>query len=170
MATSTFLVWASYRRCLRTVKKCLEEKDVNINQQDRYGNTALFYASWPAVHLEIFKLLMQKGIGINIQNKDGDTALIWASGKRSFEVVKLLVEAGADINIRDRNGETALMRASGFWNVNVENYLTSLKGPLSLQHIVLNLIEKCNCETNTSDELCSSHISHKGLPDILFVR
>lgn len=66
----------------------------NINKQDKYGKTALIYASWYN-HIEIAKLLLNKGANVNIKDKYEETALMWAVRNGSMELVKLLKQYGA---------------------------------------------------------------------------
>jgi len=62
----------------------------DVNTQDKYGNTALIYASWMG-YTEIVKLLLQKeGIDVNIQNYGGSTVLMDAYRHNRTKTVKLL--------------------------------------------------------------------------------
>ena len=108
-------------------------------------------------NLQKVKEEVKQGVNINIQNGYGNTALIWASMNGNLDMVKFLILKGANINIRNGDGDAALIYASRYGRSDVVEFLNSLKGPASLQHIILNLIEKEN-------------VSRKGLPDVLFVR
>ena len=86
------------------------------------------------------------------------TQLIQYIKEGNLQKVKEEVEQGVIINIQTEAGYTALIWASrGYGNLDIVKFLNSLKGPLSLQHIILNLIEKENVPINS-------------LPDVLFVR
>jgi ankyrin repeat protein len=84
---------------------------VNVNQEDKEGNTPLYRASEMG-HTEAVKLLLSKGADVNKAKKDGDTPLTIASYEGHTEIVKLLLAKGADINKVDKDGETALYVAS----------------------------------------------------------
>ena len=108
-------------------------------------------------NLQKIKEEVEQGVNINIQDEFGDTALMWASRYGRLNIVKFLISKGANINIQDGAGRTALIWASMVGRLNVVESLNSLKGPASLQHIILNLIEK-------------EGTPHGGLPDVLFRR
>lgn len=46
----------------------LIELGVDVNQQDEYGNTALFYASGPPFRPDFMKTLLENGADIGIKN------------------------------------------------------------------------------------------------------
>ena len=82
-----------------------------VNTQDKYGWTALMYASrWGC--LGVAKVLLKNEADVNIQTKWGDTALMIASNNCYLDVVKVLLENGADVNIKDEDGGTALTYTS----------------------------------------------------------
>lgn len=140
------------------ISKYLLSKGAELSSQTKFGNTPLIFASKYG-QLNMVRFLISKGVNINHQNNGGYTALMGAVWYGYLGVVRLLVEKGADINMQDTNGDTALNLTSTsiFSSPDVVKYLTSLQGPLSLQHIILNLIEKeCIC----SEEL----------PEMLFMR
>ena len=82
------------------VKKLIDE-GVDVNYQDKYGNTALIYASRQG-NKEICNLLINYGADINIQNKLGCTALITSSNRGHKEICELLVDAGAGLEVSDK--------------------------------------------------------------------
>ncbi len=90
--------------------KSLIEKGANVNSKDKYGHTALIYASEEG-YKEIAKLLIDGGANVNATNKSKVTALMWASQKGYKEIVQLLIEAGANVNAKDEDEETALVFA-----------------------------------------------------------
>jgi ankyrin repeat protein len=91
----------------------LLEKGIDVNQQDKYNETALMYASRNG-HKEIVEILLQdKNILINQQDKDGNTALMCASERSHSEIVQMLLQhKKIEINKQDKYGETALILAS----------------------------------------------------------
>ena len=89
----------------------LVEKGANVNEKDKYGDTALVEASFNG-HLEIVERLIDADADVNQENNDGETALIRASESGRLEIVEKLIKAGADVNVENNDGETALMWAS----------------------------------------------------------
>ena len=140
---------------LEKVKECLKE-GANPSDQDEYENTPLLLASWNE-RLDIIKFLVSKGANINHQNKCGASALTMASQRGYLDVVMYLISKGADINLRNGRGLSALDCAKFYIKTKVADYLRSLKGPLRLTYITLNVIDK-------------TPISKEGLPEILFER
>ena len=84
----------------------------DLNIQDEYGNTALFYVSGWWASLKIAKLLIDNGADLNIQNRWGKTALMYASDNNEWEMTKLLIDNKAKLDIQDDQERTALMFAS----------------------------------------------------------
>jgi ankyrin repeat protein len=106
--TETPLINAVLYKGVDEVSTILAE-NVDINQQDEKGYTALIWAcsySSREAYRETAKLLISKGADVNIQATDGNAAIIEAAGS-SPEVFKLLVENGADINLKKTDGSGA---------------------------------------------------------------
>ena len=82
----------------------LAKAGLNLNSQDKDGNTALHGTYYE----DIAKALIDDGANVNIRNADGETPLL---SNFSAEVSKLLVAAGADIHARDHAGRNALDHA-----------------------------------------------------------
>ncbi|XP_046652138.1 osteoclast-stimulating factor 1-like [Daphnia pulicaria] len=81
---------------------------VSVNQLDKAGNTALFWAAHGG-HISCMQLLLQsEKIDLNAQNKLGDTALHAATWKGRIEAVSLLLSSGAKTNILNCEGNKAL--------------------------------------------------------------
>jgi len=108
--TNMSLFNAIRNRNVNATRKLLNN-GVNVNQEDKEGNTPLYRASEMG-HTEAVKLLLSKGADVNKAKKDGDTPLTIASYEGHTEIVKLLLAKGADINKVDKDGETALYVAS----------------------------------------------------------
>ncbi|KAG9465838.1 hypothetical protein GDO78_017661 [Eleutherodactylus coqui] len=82
------------------VVEALVEKDVNLELQDRKGDTALHLAC-EKEHLECAKILLRGPRGpqnMQLQNWKGLSCLHIATLKRNQALISLLMESGADIN------------------------------------------------------------------------
>ena len=113
------------------IVKCMVQKldKDGINVQDRWGQTALHYASddqW----IEAAELLLIHGANPNIQDRAGHTPLFDVVGsstyshykyfwyvvaadgrvKKGEEILKLLIHHKADVNLQDKDGATVLHR------------------------------------------------------------
>ncbi|MCY4176966.1 MAG: ankyrin repeat domain-containing protein, partial [Endozoicomonadaceae bacterium] len=89
----------------------LIKSGVNINAQDKWGNTALMCAV-TTQQIEIIRPFVENKADINIQNKNGVTALMCAAEGGSTEIVKRLLNRNADTNIQNDDGDTALICAA----------------------------------------------------------
>jgi ankyrin repeat protein len=133
-----FMTIKSFNGHKEIVKMLLQEKNIEINQQDRDGSTALIEASAKG-HKEIVQLLLQeKNIDINKQDIwDGSTALMLASKYGQKEIVEILLQKNnIEINQQVEYGNTALM-------------LASQKGH---KEIVQMLLQDKNIEINQQDQ------------------
>jgi ankyrin repeat protein/predicted nucleotidyltransferase len=86
-------------------------RNVDINQADKNGSTALLVATYNG-HKEIVELLLEKGADIEAKSNKGNTALLFAAFNGHKEIVELLLEKGADIEAKNNNGDTALLWAA----------------------------------------------------------
>ena len=77
----------------RSVRKWLK-KGVDVNRQDRDGNTGLVLASYNG-RTDIVKILLAAGANVDQQNDYGRTALYYADQENYIEIQNLLREAGA---------------------------------------------------------------------------
>jgi len=94
---------------LDLVKVCLE-KGVEVNAQDRLGQTALIHACNYGQR-DIANLLLEAGAEVNVQDINKFTALMCAARYGERNTVNLLLEKGADMNAEDREGQSALSLA-----------------------------------------------------------
>ncbi|XP_063923969.1 uncharacterized protein LOC135138056 isoform X2 [Zophobas morio] len=94
------------------VMKLLIEKGIHVNDQNKYGTTALQIACLEGVY-ENAKILLDCGASINIANNANNNALHFASESKKDNrgVIKLLIEKGIDVNAQNENGKTALQFA-----------------------------------------------------------
>lgn len=86
---------------------------IDVNLQDKDGNTALMWASREG-HENIVKLLLQvTGIDINVQNLFYETALSLAYDNAKKNILKILLKV-AGIKFKSQDNESYLIRASFF--------------------------------------------------------
>lgn len=89
------------------IVQILLERDVDINERDSSGRTALQLAATYG-HAAVVRLLLQSGAQVNATDSLGRTALHWATLQKQEPVLRVFLEAGADVNVCDVNGWTAL--------------------------------------------------------------
>ncbi len=80
------------------IVKQLIDAGADVNEKDKFGNTALHKASFWG-QTEVAKLLIDAGADLNVTDEWGFTALHWASrrsGHTNPEIAKLLKDAGAN--------------------------------------------------------------------------
>merc|ERR1712098_77329 len=82
-------------------------KGTNLNETDKFGQTALHEAAWRGI-VEIVSLLIGAGCGVNLQSVGGLSALHYAARNGHAEIISLLIAAGTDIHLKNEYGETAL--------------------------------------------------------------
>ena len=72
------------------------KRDVDVNTKDRYGSTALNYAS-KNTDLEVMKLLINRGADINSSDASQRTPAHYAAQNSNVEVLKLLKDKEASM-------------------------------------------------------------------------
>ena len=118
----TPLMLAIVNRYPTIVNMLLARTDLDINQQDPQGYTALHYALHHGVDI-LQSLLKTPSINVNQTTANGDTALILATRRRDPTIAKCLLDAHADVNAQQTalGGAcgNALMRAIDYDNIEV---------------------------------------------------
>ncbi|MCF8255748.1 MAG: ankyrin repeat domain-containing protein, partial [Bacteroidia bacterium] len=89
----------------------LIENDVNLNNQDLYGDTPLHRTAIEG-YTKVLNLLLEKGMDVNILDKKGNTPLHIASKYNRLHIVELLLNNGAIVDKRNDKGLTALCESS----------------------------------------------------------
>lgn len=85
----------------------------NVNERDKSGRTALFYAARRSTDAEPVSFLLRMGADLSVTDELGQTSLMTAVRYNSSEkVLAQLLVAGAPINAADHDGFTALMIAA----------------------------------------------------------
>lgn len=87
------------------VYKYFLTKDVNVNLQDKEGNTPFINAA-SSNTLDVIKFLSKDVKNINLKNKNGVSALANSVNRNSVDVITFLLKKGADINTIDSDGNT----------------------------------------------------------------
>jgi ankyrin repeat protein len=85
-----------------------------INQQDKYGSTALEAACSTPMAFRMVEFLLERGADPTIATTSGSTPLMKAAFERDFEIVRSLLdnpETKTIINRSNDKGETALWKA-----------------------------------------------------------
>lgn len=107
---TTSLMMAARNNNIDLLELMLTHSDVKVNLADKYGWTALFYASYFG-HLDCSKLLLSFEANLHLKDLDKMSCLIWASGRGHLEVVELLLQRGASVNDTDGYNTSPLIWA-----------------------------------------------------------
>ncbi|KAM7269858.1 hypothetical protein ACFE04_025355 [Oxalis oulophora] len=119
------LMFITQENDVEALKKLIEQRDINLDQQNDDGYTAIMIAAAGA-HLESFKLLLYAGANITLHNKYGETANSLSELKHNceaFEKVMLEYELEQGQNISKRS--SALHRATLRGDIDLVRALTS---------------------------------------------
>ena len=97
---------------LYCIAMVLIEAGADVNAQNLYGKTALYYELYNQeeyAYVALVKAMIAHGLDVNFRYSYGETALMIACGSDCPNEIKLaLIEAGADVNAKDEDGKTAL--------------------------------------------------------------
>lgn len=124
----TILIQAITNANTEILDALLARKDIEVNQADLDGFTALHIASQYGNVGAVRSLLAHPLLDINARNRDGYTALYCAAfcpdGEAAKEVSALLLDRGAITSYRDKTGgATAIMRAVDEGHIGLVEYL-----------------------------------------------
>ena len=97
---------------MENVLKTRAEANININEKDKDGFTALMVAVKIKAPIEIIETLLSEGADINAEDDWAYTALDHAVENNYVEAAKLFIEKGADVNRKAGYNRTALMIAA----------------------------------------------------------
>jgi len=92
---------------IETLKPLLKNQEIDLNQQDLSGNSALYFAVQEN-NFEAVRLLLNAGAEVNITNNESSTPIQRAAYVGNYEIVALLLRYNADPNITNKIGNTAL--------------------------------------------------------------
>lgn len=108
----TPLTWAVQYAETKTVKALLDK--VNINQQDKKGNSPIHLALLKNKD-DVFNALLEKGVDVNVAGRDGktegQTVLYLAVIRGNEDLTEKLLAKGANPNQADNGGATPLTEA-----------------------------------------------------------
>ncbi len=125
--------------------KIIKTKNINLNQQDIFGNNIIFklmeynernMIADKKLYLNTIKSLINIGIDINSKNNEGSTALHLAVERKCQYTVKLLLDMRADCLLFDNQGRTPMHIC--IWK-NTTKYLKLLN---HYNHEVLNFPDR----------------------------
>ena len=75
------------------LQKLLQQSDIYLNEQDRYGYSAAMIAAIEG-HIEVFKVLVFAGADLSLTNKKGEIAIVLSEAHRCKDVIeRVLLEA-----------------------------------------------------------------------------
>lgn len=86
------------------------EQGWNVDEPDKLGRTALFYAAQDG-DLELANALLECGANVNARDKKFETPLYFAIRSFQPEMVRNLIENGGAVNARDIEGNSPLLEA-----------------------------------------------------------
>jgi len=149
----TPLMWAAFNGHLGLVERFLGLDPRNLNQQDKCGKTALYYAAERGHESIVRYLLEWKQIKIDLaEHETGATPLMIAAEFEHESVVKWLIDKGANLALKDQGGNTVLMPAILCNDINKEIKLricTLLLAKMQASKILDKVLETPNNLGNT---------------------
>ena len=170
----TALIMAVARRHSRIVDLLLEVENIEVNHQNKWGDTALMASIYDEGDQPIVKRLLKvDGIDVNLQDKSGNTALMLVVSEEyeDIDIVDRLLEVKEiEVNLQNQVGRTALMLATFQGNDTMVDRLLEVKEiDVNLQNklgdtalieavtkgddaIVNRLLEVKNINVNLQDE------------------
>merc|ERR1712137_1421742 len=98
----TPLMNAVITRNFESLKDLIENQGANVNEQDKYGDSALHAAA--KCDYGFVEYLLSKNASPNIQNNTGSTPLHKAAACGQYEAVELLLLSKADPNLPNTSG------------------------------------------------------------------
>jgi len=97
--------WDIVKYLLRSCRK-----NINVNNPDFDGMTALMYAAENGI-VSVVEKLIKMNADIHVKDQDKETAILLASSHGHPKVMDMLVKAGANLNDTCKYGECVVQRA-----------------------------------------------------------
>jgi ankyrin repeat protein len=135
--------------CEWLVSKC----NVDVNAQNRFGDTALGLASFGGFG-SIVSLLISNGASVNLANHLGTSPLLYAVSEDQQECVQILVDCGANPRAVDANGTSVLISAASVGRLECLQFLVTL----DLEHRDNNGESALDWAKKNGHEDCMSYI------------
>eukprot|EP00249_Psilotum_nudum_P024121 c29099_g2_i1 orf=1378-2988(-) len=109
--------------CLESLKSVEEVlKDVNVDDEDKQGRTALSLAAARGNYWMV-NVFLEAGANVSAKDRLGLTPLLEAASGGCLDIVKILLRAGADIDARNASGWAALHFAASLGRLEVLKFL-----------------------------------------------
>ena len=93
------------------IKFFLENKKININERNQFGETPLISLSKCSFlnnEVEIFKKILKNGGHINLTDNLGNSVLFYVVQNNQSDLIKWFIKKGANVHIKNKKGYTAL--------------------------------------------------------------
>ena len=139
------------------VKEILANNFEDVNITDKYGDTALIWASIRG-NLEVVKILIESMAELNIRDFWGHSALTYASAHGKLKVVDLLIEKGAFLHIEITPGFNAISAAMEYNHFDV------------VERLVFAGVEVLSEKNEKLTEILNKHRKHVHQSITSFVR
>lgn len=121
-STGIGLIDAAAAGDISGLQALLETSELDLNQRDGQGRTALMaatHANQPAA----VALLLEAGADVDLQDKMLDNPFLYSGAEGLIEILKLTNGAGADPTIRNRYGGVAIIPAAEKGHLDAVRYL-----------------------------------------------
>ena len=91
------------------VQKLLTHQDIDKEQADSDGQTAVFRLAYMPISdaEDMLDVLVDRGVNINAVDNDNETVLMVLAQECKWSLVELAIERGARVNIKSKAGMTA---------------------------------------------------------------
>lgn len=150
----TFLTYALKRNNNPIIELILTSPLLDLNYQDKKGNTYL-HISVIQQNLKVIQKLLDKGISINAKNNDGNTALHFAYYINNLDIIKILKE-NKNINLYKRNNQGLIAE-----EIIPTNELDKIAGYEVCMNFDININDELIFNENESHEKYDLYVNKK---------
>jgi ankyrin repeat protein len=127
-AGKTLLEWALQSRNEKTLELIINQRNVEINQTDEFGNPLLFIALEFSNPNITAILLNVPGINLNVTNKNGETLLGYVSKHGKVKHAQIILNVRPNLNQLDIFRRTPLMWACRFGQIEIVKLMLKQQG------------------------------------------